>query len=116
MVANGDLEEDLSQHPPPRTDAASAPVNVVGHCQPMPPQETLKHSQSGLAQSPMGSLVCTRFICALQESVFPIPVEVLQSNPADLQSQIPWAFQLSVLDFQLGESDVGPGTFTAFLQ
>ena len=62
--ANGDLEEDLSQHPPPRTDAASASVNAVGHYQPMPPQKTLKHSQSGLAQSPVGSLVCTKvFLC-----------------------------------------------------
>jgi len=53
------------------------------------------------------------FVCALQESVFPIPVEVLQSNPADLQSQIPWVFQPSVLDYQLEKSDVGPGTFRA---
>ena len=68
--ANGDLEEDLSQHLPPRTDAASAPVNVVGHYQPMPPQKTLKHSQSGLVQSPVGSLVCTKVLFVPSKNLF----------------------------------------------
>ena len=45
---------------------------------PAPQQETLKHSQAGLAQSSMGSLLLSPgywygqgFVCALQESLFP---------------------------------------------
>ena len=46
-----------------RTAAARAPVSMAGHCWPVPPQETLKCSKSGLAQSLWGLwvLVCTRF-------------------------------------------------------
>ena len=36
---------------PPRTTTASAPVPMSGHWWPMSPQETVKHSQAGLAQS-----------------------------------------------------------------
>ena len=50
----------------PRYGAARAPVPTAGHCWPMPPQETLKHSKACLAQSPAGGhcslpsvLVCT---------------------------------------------------------
>ena len=49
--------EDVCQHTPPRTAPASAPVLKAEHYQPTPPQETLKHSPAGLAQSPVGSLV-----------------------------------------------------------
>ena len=38
--ANGDLQEGLCQHTPPRTAAA---VPVAGRCQPTPPQESLRH-------------------------------------------------------------------------
>ena len=48
--APGDLQEkDLCQHVTPRT--ATAPVPMAGHWWPMSPQETLRHSQAGLAQS-----------------------------------------------------------------
>ena len=30
--ANGKLQEDLGQHAPPRTAAASVPVPMTGHC------------------------------------------------------------------------------------
>ena len=40
---------------PPRCAAARAPVPEAGHCWPLPPQETLKHSKAGLAQSLVGS-------------------------------------------------------------
>ena len=40
---------------PPRI--AAAPVSVGGHCWPLPPQETLKHSQAGLAASIVGITV-----------------------------------------------------------
>ena len=49
--------EDVCQHTPLRTAPASAPVLKAEHCQPTPPQETLKHSAAGLAQSPVGSLL-----------------------------------------------------------
>ena len=72
--ANGDLQEGSHQGSPPRTAAAGVPVPVASHCLPSPPQETLQHSQVGLAQSPVGSLLlspgswCTQgFACALQE-------------------------------------------------
>ena len=44
----------------PRSDAPRAPGPVAGHCWPVPPQETLKHSKAGLVQSLWGLLVCTR--------------------------------------------------------
>ena len=50
---------------------------MAGHCQHTPPQETLKHSQAGLAQSLVESLLpflgswCAQgFVCTLQESLF----------------------------------------------
>ena len=36
---------------PPRTAAARAPVPMAGHCRPVLPQETLKHSKAGLVLS-----------------------------------------------------------------
>ena len=44
---------------PPRRAAARAPVPEAGHFWPLPPQESLKHSKAGLAQSLMGSGVHT---------------------------------------------------------
>ena len=43
----------------PRSAAPTAPV--AGHCWPVPPQETLKHSKAGLAHSLWSLLVHTRF-------------------------------------------------------
>ena len=40
----------------PKTSDASARVPEEGHCQPTPLQETLTHSQIGLAQCSVGSL------------------------------------------------------------
>ena len=48
----------------PRTATPRAPVVV--HCWPVPPQETLKHSKAGLAQSLWGLLVHTGFVWALE--------------------------------------------------
>ena len=42
---------------PPRTATASAPVPMAGHCWPMSPWETIKHSQTDLAQSLDGLLL-----------------------------------------------------------
>ena len=43
---------------------------------------------------------------------FPSPVEVLESNPTGLQSQIPWGFSVPLLYPQVGKSVVEPRTFT----
>ena len=45
-------------------------------------------------------------------SVFPSPVEVLQSNPAVLQSQILWGLLLLLPDPQAGKPMLGLRTFT----
>ena len=43
-----------------RSAASRAPAVATGHCSPIPPQETHKHSKAGLAQSLWGLLVHTR--------------------------------------------------------
>ena len=101
---------------PPRT-AASTLVPVAGHCWPKPLQETFKDSQAALAQSLRSLLLspgswCTQdFVCALQESVSPSPVEVLWSNFSVLQSQIPCRFPVPLPDPQTEKSDFRPRTF-----
>ena len=80
------LQRGLTGATSPRTDAVSASVPMAGHYLPTPVQETLKHSQVGLSQSP-GShcsfplgpdaqkiLFC---LCRLRVSVSPSPVEAL---------------------------------------
>ena len=60
----------------PATISAQNPA--AGHHQPTPPAETPGHPWASLGQSPVGhcsflwALVCTRFSCALQESVSPV--------------------------------------------
>ena len=98
----GNFQEVLWQHVPSRTVAACAPVSEADHCRPMLPQETLKHSEAGLDQSPVDSLLlspefwCTQgFICALEASLFPlvlwkfcnqIPLAFKVRFPGDSQS------------------------------
>lgn len=66
-----------------RTAPASALVSMVGHCWPRLLQETLKHSQTSLLQSLVGSLLCSWTWCCWFLSVpsktfcFPSPVESL---------------------------------------
>ena len=61
------------------TAVLSAPNPEAGHHQPTPLLEILGYSQASLGQSLVGSLLlspgswCTQgFVCALQESVFPV--------------------------------------------
>ena len=61
------------------TAALSAPSPAAGHHHPMPPPETPGHSRASLGQSLVGSLLlspgswCLQgFVCALQESIFPV--------------------------------------------
>ena len=57
------------------TATLSVPDPAAGHCWPTPPLETPRHPQASPGQSPMGSRLfspgswCTRFYCALQESI-----------------------------------------------
>ena len=97
----------------PRT-AASVLVLTVRQSHPPLLQETLQHQQVGLVQSPLGSLLlplgpdahstlCVP--CKSGVSVSPSPVEVLQSNPANLQSLILQEFLFLLLDPQFGKPD-----------
>ena len=45
-------------------------------------------------------------------SVCPSPVKVLQSNPTNLQNQIPWGFLVPLPNPQSGKPDMGLRTFT----
>ena len=95
--ANGRLWEGSRQGVLPRTSAVSVLVLTVRHSHPLPLQETLQHQQVGLVQSPLGSLLLPlcpdahTILCVPSKSgvsVSPSPVEVLQSNPTNLQSLI----------------------------
>ena len=58
-------------------------------------------------------LMHTRFCLCPPRVCFPSPVEVLQSNPTGLPSQIPWGLSVPLPDPQVGESVVGPRTVVA---
>ena len=49
----------------PRLAVPRAPASVAGHCWPIPPQEALKHSKAGLAQSLWVSWCAQGFVRAL---------------------------------------------------
>ena len=55
--ANGGLWDGSCPGALPRTSAVSVLVLMVKHSHPPPLQETLQHSQVGLVQSPLGSLL-----------------------------------------------------------
>ena len=57
------------------------------YCQPTPLQETLKHSQAGLAQSPVSSLLLSPVLWCTQDFVW-----VLQESAGSV-NQIPLAFR-----------------------
>ena len=53
----------------PRSAVLRAPSPTAGHCWPISPQETLKHSKAGLVQSLWDLLVHTRFCLSSQASL-----------------------------------------------
>ena len=69
---------DLLQKVPCLHCCAQCPSPAAGHRRPTPPLEMPGHPQASLGQSPVGSLLlspgswCTRFCCALQESISPV--------------------------------------------
>ena len=81
---NGDLPQKI----PGITALVSAPIPAAGHLRPPRSQETPRHPQASPGQFLMGSLLlspaswCTRFCCALQESVsqYDFPVYFPMNN------------------------------------
>ena len=54
-----------------------------------------------------GSWCAHDFVCATSGvSISLSPVEVLQSNPVGIQSQIPWEFQVPLQILQAGKPDI----------
>ena len=101
---------------PPRTVASCAPVPTAGHFQPTPLQETLQHTQAGLAQSLVGSLLfspgswCAQDFVPSKSLCFPQSCGSSGIKSTVFQSRIPWGVPLP--DPLVGKSDVGPRTFT----
>ena len=103
---------------PAHPGAPSTIVFMPSHCLPTPSQETPKHTQASLAQSPVGHcsflpdpgvhkvLFVTPRVC------FPSPVEFLQSNLTSLQNEIPWGFSDHLLGSQAWKSIVDHRTIT----
>ena len=119
--ANGDLQEGSHQEAPPRTAAGSASLPVVSTANPhlhRRPSNTGKWNGFSLLCShcsfPLGpTAYSVLFVPSKSEvTVSPTSVEVLQSNPAGLQSPIPLIFLASLLDLQAGNLDMGLRTFT----
>ena len=116
---NGDLHEGLCCLALPRTAAVSSPVTVAGHCWPTPLHKTLKHSQVGLTQSPVGSLHlspgswCAQILfCVLQEFLFPLILQKFFNQiPLAFKVRFPRGFPVPWLDPQAGEPYLGPRTF-----
>ena len=100
----------LCQHvKAPRTVVVSAPDPEAGHCQLTPSPESPGLSQASLAQSLLGvtapfpwDLVCTRFCCALQESVSLVLWKFCNQIPLAFQVKFPRGSQSLCLIPRLG--------------
>ena len=122
--ANSNLfQKDLCQQTLPYSTAAvSAPHPVAGHCQPPALLRNPKYSQAILAQSLVGSLLlfpgsCVHKVLFMPSKSlsFPSPMQVLKSNPTDLQSQNLRVFSVPLSDAYVGKSVVWPRTFATVL-
>ena len=92
-----------------RTVGFSAPDPTAGQCQSMPLPETPGHSQEGLTQSPVGSLLlsprswCAQgFLCALQESVSPLLWKFCNQIPLAFKIKFPGGFKFLCWISRLG--------------
>ena len=78
----------------------------VSYSCPLSPEETLHDQQVGLAQAPLKSLLLLWVLVYIRpcvhplrvDSVSPSSVELLQSSPNGLQSQILWGLLLLMPD------------------
>ena len=119
--ANGRLREGSCQGVLPRTSAASVLVPMVSTAtlylcrRPCNTRQQVWFSLLwGHCSFSLGPGVQTT-LCVPSKSgvsVYPSPVEVLQSNPTRLQGLILWEFLLSLPDPQVGKPEVGLRTFT----
>ena len=93
-----------SEPQPPPTSAGDPPI-LAGRSGPV---------SYGATAFFLWVLVCMRLYVPSKsrDSVSPSPVEVLQSNPADLQNWILWGLLLLLLHPQAGKPSVGLRTFT----
>ena len=92
------------------------------HGRPLSTQSVAKDSQAhtgksgsvywGLTAPLSWVLVHTSLCLCFSRVCFPSPVEVLWSNPFDLQSQLSWGFLVPLSDPQVGKTFVEPRTFT----
>ena len=92
-----------------RTVGFSAPDPTAGQCQSMPLPEAPGHSQEGLTQSPVGSLLlsprswCAQgFLCALQESVSPLLWKFCNQIPLAFKIKFPGGFKFLCWISRLG--------------
>ena len=113
--ANGRLWEGSHQGVLPRTSAVSVLVPTVSHRHPVsagdPPTLAGRSGSVSYGATPPfpGSWSHTT-LCVPSKSgvsVSPGPIDVLQSNPASLQSLILWELLLLWLDPQVGNPDMG---------
>ena len=70
----------------PRSAAPRAPAHVSGHCWPVPPQETIKHSKAGLAQSLWDNMAEEKEV----SSASPVRTPKLQLTAAQLLTGECW--------------------------
>ena len=78
----------------PRSAAPRALAPVTGHCWPIPPQETLKHSKAGLTQSLWRLLVCTTVLFEPSEHLWWVWVLILHGISSLLPSFGGFSFAL----------------------
>ena len=107
---NGDLQE-LMQTNIPWGLHYQCPCPTVSYSWCLPPRETHKDPQVGLAQIPMESLFWSGSNVHEPSSksgvfVSSSPMELLYPSPAGLQSQMLWGFLLPVPDPQTGKPDM----------
>ena len=94
--------------PQPTPASAGDPPTLAGR------SGSVSYEPCGVTAPSPGSWYAHYFVCALQEWSLcsPIPVNVLQSNSASLQSMILWEFLLPLPHPQVGKPDMGLRTFT----
>ena len=94
QTAAGNCDLLLKKGSPPRTAAVSAPDPAAGHCQPLPPPETPRHTQEGLVSCGITApfswvLVHTRFCSCPPWSVSPVLWKCWNQIPLTLKVRFP---------------------------
>ena len=93
-----------------------APDHAAGHTRPTSSGESLEHSQGGLAQSLVGTLLlppgswCAKVCVVPSKSLFPSPVKLCNQVPRAFRIKFS-GFSVALLDSQVGKSVVSSRTF-----